>query len=106
MSKNILRVSLSDIELFEGCRLNKNDINCLVYLNGNCIDKIYYQYKDHQSSLTLTHQNDSVQLVVQNKQSNDLIGCISFPASTFLAMKGKSFTQWFVKKCYFSYEFV
>ena len=95
MSKNILRVSLSDLELLEGGGANKNDVHCLVYLNGNCIDKIYYQYKDHQSSLQFSHQKERIQLVFQNKQSNELIGCISFSASMFLALKGKSFTQWF-----------
>jgi len=94
MAKSLLKISLTDLELLDNNKQEKDNIVCILFLNGSCVDKLYFKYKDYQSVLPLTHSSEKVQLIFQAKDSGDLIGCISFSASNFLSLKGKSFTQW------------
>lgn len=95
MSKTFLKVSLSDIELLSGSKYAKNDIVCIVFLNGNCVDKLYFKYKDYQSNLALANIIEKVQLIFQAKDTGELIGSISFSTDVFIPFRGKSFAQWY-----------
>jgi len=95
MSKTFLKVSLSDIELLPCTKYAKTDIVCIVFLNGNCVDKLYFKYKDYQSNLALANIIEKVQLIFQAKDTGELIGSISFPTDVFMPFRGKSFAQWY-----------
>ncbi len=94
MSQCFLKISLNDIEILERDKFQKDNIICFIFFNGSCVDRVSLKQKDHHTGFSLSNNTEKIQLIFQVKESGDLIGCVSFSASTLLPLKGKSFTQW------------
>jgi len=59
-----------------------------------CATKLNQQNNNYQASIKQLSSNDSIQLVLRNKFSDELIGCISFDFESFLQHGKNNFLQW------------
>jgi len=59
-----------------------------------CATKLSEQNNNYQACIQQLSSNDSIQLVLRNKFSDELIGCISFDFESFLQLGTNNLSQW------------
>src|SRR5688572_8017922 len=89
-----------DIELLEEMSFSKNDVVCTVFLNDNCVDKLYLDQDSH-INLCCTDMEDRIRFLFRIKQTGAIIGSISFTAKNFFSIPNNNFSQWY----HFSFVF-
>jgi len=88
-----IHISFQDFEFSEEAVYPKTDIACAIFLNENCIDKLYLN-KDSVGKFVLTNPDDKLRFIFRSKQTGAIIGCISFLLKAFYSHIDKQFTQW------------
>lgn len=94
VNKSYLRISITSAELVKKASYNPERLYCFILLNDEPIDKFNIGDPNHQISIPLTDGTDKIRVILQLKESKDIIGCISFLSQTFFPFKGQTFTQW------------
>ncbi len=95
-SNKVLNLSLKALEC-ENPQPRYQDITCQIYKNMEyiCAVKLNEANNNYQTPIKKLSSNDSIQLILRNKFSNELLGSISFDFESFLKVGKENFTQWF-----------
>jgi len=94
--EKILRVSVLDIVFQERSAYTKENIICYLYLNEDILEDFEIKGNNHSVSIPIAERNDKLGVMIQVKETGDIIGCISFMAQMFSSLPKQNFTQWYV----------
>jgi len=89
-----LKVSVLDIVFQEKSAIKKENIICYIYLNEDILEDFEIKEDNHSVSISLADKNDKLGVMLQVKETGDIIGCISFLAQMFASLPKQSLTQW------------
>ncbi len=91
--QKILRVSVLDVVFQEKSPLKKENIICYLYLNEDILEDFEIKDDNHSITIKIGEKNDKLGVMLQVKETGDIIGCISFMAQMFSSLK-KDLMQW------------
>ena len=85
---------LQDIEI-DSNQIVKAKLKCEIYLNNKVVSTL--QMVDdtlNKTTLPIQAMQDRIRFVLRDRDSNYIIGCISFSPSVFIAAKGRKVAHW------------
>jgi len=91
--QKILRVSVLDVVFQEKSAYKKENIICYIYLNEDILEDFEIKDDNHSIAIKVGEKNDKLGVMLQVKETGDIIGCISFMAQMFDDLK-KDLMQW------------
>ena len=100
-NQNVLRFSLKDLETANKFHQKKSQVVCALYLNDDCIDSFTINNPDYQVTIPLVDGTDRIGVILHTKDTEDIVGCISFSSQMFFPFRGKSFSQWYTDNIIF-----
>ena len=93
-AQKILRVSVLDVVFQEKSPYNKENIICYIYLNEDILEDFEIKDDNHSIAIRIGEKNDKLGVMLQVKETGDIIGCVSFMAQLFESQLKKDLKQW------------
>jgi len=89
-----LRLSITETEFLSDASFTKNQLVCYINLNDQSIDNFSLSNHTYKALVPFIKGSDKISVILRKKESNEIIGCISFRVNMFYPIQEKNISQW------------
>ncbi len=94
LPKSVINLSIIDLD-FGIEQLKKNcEFFYTIELNDEVYQDVSFSNPSEQAPIPIFDTSDSIRILLKEKKTQELIGCISFTAQILIPFQGKTIQQW------------